>query len=92
MKFAHTLALILIIVASLNSCSKKGPYGFETGMKIEVFQSGDGSEGSSKWIPAKITDAGEDFIVITYKNGGIITVTKKQLDGGGMKQISIVPK
>jgi hypothetical protein len=91
-KFPRNLVLILIVVASLNSCSKKGPYGFETGMEIEVFQSGDGSKGSSKWVPATITDAGEDYIVITYENDTIVTVTKKQLDSGAMKHISISSK
>ena len=91
-KFLNNLFLILIIVASLNSCSKKGPYGFETGIEVEIFERGDGREGSSKWVPATITDAGEDYIVITYEDDTIVTVTKKQLDDWGMQHIRISSK
>jgi hypothetical protein len=86
-----TKTLLFCLFCLSVSCGKKGPYGFETGMKIEVFNRGDRYEGSS-WVPAKITDVGEDYIVITYKNGAIVTATKKSLDDGGMNQIRIIPK
>jgi len=68
--------LLCCLACLLVSCSKKGPYGFETGQKYKFM------EGSEIY---KVVDAGEDFVIFhqigTEKGDGNyrLVLTKKLL-------------